>query len=55
MSNRQRIRRRRDYARGYSAGRRNLPYAFIKRLNPDVARGWGTGQSWLYAAWDATS
>jgi hypothetical protein len=41
-------RARRDYARGYSAGRRNVPYSFVSDMNADVGRGWGAGQTWLH-------
>jgi hypothetical protein len=38
---------RREYARGYSAGRRNVPYTLVRAMNPAVSRGWGAGQEWL--------
>lgn len=38
----------RDYIRGYRYGWRNLPYTLVPNMNPDVSRGWGAGQAWLY-------
>lgn len=41
--------RRRYYARGYSAGKRNRPLSLTgHESNPDFCRGWGAGQTWLY-------
>lgn len=44
--------RRRDYSAGYSAGRRNTPYSFIRNRSADYLRGWSAGNAWLM---DSTS
>lgn len=38
---------RRAYARGYSAGRRNVPWTFLRDRSAAAIRGWGAGQAWL--------
>ncbi len=37
-------RRRAAYSRGYSAGRRNVPFHWLKRVNDAVIAGWASGQ-----------
>ncbi len=39
--------KRRDYQRGYKAGKRNKPFSMLFLPNFDASRGWGAGQAWL--------
>lgn len=42
------------YQRGYSAGRRNVPFSLLSSTDQDTTRGWGAGQAALYGRMPTT-